>query len=87
MVKKPVIELIMREIDKKIPLVRTDSNEEESIALFCAILVNANDITPSEKELLSERLTTSAKSLSSHDEQRMKNYLIKTIETLNRPDN
>jgi hypothetical protein len=79
MAKKPFYDLILELIKKKIPMVRSSQGEENEIIMLCDILAEA-EIPPLIRAMVALQLLRFSESLSSHDEQRTKEYLLQAME-------
>jgi hypothetical protein len=73
--EKPLIELIVAQIEKRIPQVLSNSYEEANITMLCDILTEATDISEERKAWIAMKLRLFASVLKSNDEQRAKRYL------------
>lgn len=81
MAKKPIYEIILKMIEEKIPNVLSSQQDEFEIKMLCNILAEA-EIPPLIRVMVALQLRTFSDSLSSHDEQKTKAYLLQTKEKI-----
>jgi hypothetical protein len=84
-VERPLSELIVDQIEKRISQVRSSDYEESIIKMLTDILTDATDIPNEQKAWIFKKFEVFAAELTSHDEQRAKNYLLAAKEKLRTP--